>query len=65
MKQLGEIHPEYGFEKHMGYGTARHMSALHEHGVLDCHRRSFKPVMKVLLNDQNALDKDYPGAVKA
>lgn len=64
MKQLGEIHPEYGFEKHMGYGTARHMSALREHGVLDCHRRSFKPVMKVLLNDQNALDVELSGKSK-
>ena len=58
MKQLGEIHPEYGFEKHMGYGTVRHMSALREYGVLDCHRRSFKPVMKILLNSEKVLDAE-------
>ena len=64
MKQLGELHPEYGFEKHMGYGTAKHLSALREFGVLDCHRRSFKPVMKILLNDEEALEKELCGKSK-
>ena len=65
MRQLGEIHPNYGFEKHMGYGTVQHLSALQEFGVLDCHRRSFKPVMKVLLNDSEALERELSGKSKA
>ena len=36
--------PEYGFERHVGYGTAVHLAALKEHGVSELHRRSFKPV---------------------
>tara|TARA_B100000674_G_scaffold466436_1_gene450424 strand:+ start:3425 stop:4180 length:756 start_codon:yes stop_codon:yes gene_type:complete len=65
MRQLGELYPEYGFEKHMGYGTVRHMSALKRLGVLDCHRRSFKPVMKVLLNDRKALERELLSKSKA
>jgi len=33
--------PDYGFEKHKGYGTKLHMLAIKEHGMLDIHRRSF------------------------
>ena len=48
MEQLGEQHPEYGFEKHKGYGTRQHLQALQTHGPLACHRRSFAPVKKAL-----------------
>jgi len=33
--------PEYGFEKHKGYGTQKHMIAIKKLGMLDIHRRSF------------------------
>ena len=36
--------PHYGFAAHKGYGTAAHMTALHQHGPCDEHRRSFAPV---------------------
>jgi ribonuclease HII len=45
---LHQQHPEYGFDKHKGYPTKQHMQALAEHGVLDCHRRSYAPVRKAL-----------------
>jgi len=45
MADYGRIFPEYGFEKHNGYGTEFHMKALDEHGATPIHRRSFKPVM--------------------
>ena len=41
MKKLGEKHPEYGFEKHKGYGTKAHFEAIRKHGMLPFHRRSF------------------------
>lgn len=44
MLKLHERHPVYGFDVHKGYPTAAHLAALHEHGVSDVHRRSFKPV---------------------
>ena len=41
MKKLAEAHPEFGFEKHKGYGTAQHIKAIEQFGYLDCHRKSF------------------------
>lgn len=48
MKVLDALHPEYGFAKHKGYPTALHFEALELHGPLDEHRRSFKPVKRLL-----------------
>ncbi len=48
MIALDEIHPEYGFASHKGYGTARHMQALKEHGPIDAHRRSYAPVASAM-----------------
>ncbi len=44
MTRLAELHPEYGFEAHKGYGTRRHLEALRRHGPCAQHRRSFAPV---------------------
>jgi len=44
MVRLGERHPAYGFERHMGYGTAEHVAALERVGPCPAHRRSFAPV---------------------
>ncbi len=46
MESLGRRYPAYGFERHMGYGTAAHMAALELHGPCPIHRRSFAPVEK-------------------
>ncbi|MEA2077258.1 MAG: ribonuclease HII [Candidatus Marinimicrobia bacterium] len=44
MVRWSEIYPEYGFEKHKGYGTAQHMKALNEYYPTPIHRRYFAPV---------------------
>jgi ribonuclease HII len=36
--------PSYHFDKHVGYGTKLHRTALEKHGVCVLHRKSFKPV---------------------
>ena len=41
MYEYDRLHPEYGFASHKGYGTAAHIAAIKEHGMLDIHRRSF------------------------
>ena len=41
MIEYAQIFPEYGFEKHKGYGTAAHIQALKEYGPCPIHRRSF------------------------
>ncbi|MFO7542061.1 MAG: ribonuclease HII [Thiobacillus sp.] len=48
MRTLHNAHPAYGFDRHMGYGTAAHMAALQAHGACPQHRRSFAPVKRVL-----------------
>lgn len=44
MVALDAIHPEYGFAKHKGYGTAEHIAAIKKFGPIKEHRRSFAPV---------------------
>ncbi len=46
--ELHQRHPEYGFDRHKGYGTADHLAALRRHGPLPVHRRSFAPVAQAL-----------------
>ncbi|MBI5496920.1 MAG: ribonuclease HII [Deltaproteobacteria bacterium] len=41
-------HPQYGFDRHKGYGTADHLRALVAHGPCAHHRRSFEPVRTFL-----------------
>lgn len=48
MQDLHAIYPQYGFDRHMGYPTAVHLTALREHGVSPVHRRSYAPVAKLL-----------------
>lgn len=36
--------PQYGFDQHKGYPTAKHIAALQEHGPCKLHRKSYKPV---------------------
>lgn len=48
MEALDLAYPDYGFAKHKGYPTAAHMAALEKFGPLDTHRRSFKPVARLL-----------------
>ena len=41
MRQWDEIYPQYGFERHKGYGTAAHIAAIKEYGICPLHRLSF------------------------
>lgn len=41
MVGLAEQYPQYGFEKHKGYGTKAHMEAIRELGPCPEHRKTF------------------------
>ncbi len=41
MKQMAEIYPQYGFDKHKGYGTKAHYDAVEQYGLCEIHRKSF------------------------
>lgn len=47
--EMAEKYPEYGFEKHKGYGTAAHNEAILKYGPCSIHRRTF---LKKLLGDK-------------
>lgn len=42
-------HPDYGWDTNKGYGSAKHLAALREHGPTPLHRRSFAPVAQLML----------------
>lgn len=41
MREWDKVYPEYGFEKHKGYGTAKHIEAIKEYGLCPIHRKTF------------------------
>ncbi len=45
MRNLDLQYPEYGFARHVGYGTKEHFEALRKHGATEIHRKSFKGVL--------------------
>ena len=48
MEEQSLAYPDYGFDSHVGYGTAKHQQALKEYGVTPLHRRSFAPIAKIV-----------------
>lgn len=49
MRAAAEEFPQYGFDRHQGYGTKDHLAALRTHGPCRIHRRSFQPVAQLAL----------------
>ncbi len=47
MRQLSKRYPSYLFDCHFGYGTNDHKNAILKNGVLDLHRKSFKPIATI------------------
>ena len=43
-----ERYAQYGFEKHVGYGTKAHHQAILEYGLSDQHRCSFRPMSEIV-----------------
>lgn len=52
----GEIHPEYGFERHKGYPTKQHIEAVKKYGVLKDYRLTFEPI-KSIINGSDDYEK--------
>lgn len=48
MAKLAEQFPGYGWEKNAGYGVKLHQEGLAQHGVCPHHRKSFKPIKKIM-----------------
>jgi len=48
MIELHDSFPQYGFDRHKGYGTAAHLKALRQQGPCAFHRMSYGPVRDIL-----------------
>jgi ribonuclease HII len=44
MSEQALLYPEYGFNTHVGYGTALHLAMLQKCGTCSLHRLSFRPI---------------------
>ncbi len=42
MQSMSDFYPEYGFERHKGYGTNMHLGRIKKHGPCPIHRMSYK-----------------------
>lgn len=45
---LDKIYPNYGLASHKGYPTKLHLEAIKQYGITPLHRKSFKPVAKLI-----------------
>jgi len=48
IEKMDKDYPEYDLKNNKGYGTKKHIEALHKYGVTPHHRKSYSPVREVL-----------------
>jgi ribonuclease HII len=51
MIKMHKKYPQYNFESNKGYGTREHQEALKKYGVCEMHRRSYRPIQKIIGKD--------------
>lgn len=44
MSSYHQIWPQYGFDRHVGYGTSLHLRTIQQYGLCLIHRQSFRPI---------------------
>ena len=49
MHKLHKKFPQYNFKKNKGYPTKEHIAAIDKYGILECHRKSYKPIQQLTL----------------
>ncbi len=64
MYELDQKYPEYGFGKHVGYGTAAHQKALETFGLCPEHRRCFRPIAELAEKVGSAVGTPDPNSSK-
>ena len=50
MSILGNKYPHFGWKNNAGYGTKKHIDAIKEMGVTNCHRKTFEPIKSLIKN---------------
>lgn len=56
MEELDSKYPMYGFKNHKGYPTKKHVEMIEKYGILDTHRKTFRPI-KTMLEEENSCQK--------
>jgi len=51
MNKMAKKYPNYGFDRHVGYGTKLHMKNIQKYGLCPIHRKSFLPMKSILLEN--------------
>jgi len=51
MIKLAKKYPGYSWHKNFGYGTQDHLRGLKKYGVTKHHRKKFKPIHNILLDN--------------
>jgi ribonuclease HII len=54
LETFDALYPGYYFRKNKGYGTKRHIQAIHDAGICPVHRRSYEPVKSLVSSGGNA-----------
>jgi ribonuclease HII len=57
MEEQALVYPEYGFESHVGYGTARHRAAIEKYGITHLHRLSFAPLVRYQMSAEISIKR--------
>lgn len=51
LENLHKKFPQYGFDRHKGYGTQFHFEMIQKHGPCDIHRKSFEPIKSIIAQE--------------
>jgi ribonuclease HII len=49
MVEYHQLYPDFSFHIHKSYGTKQHLAEIQQFGVLDIHRKSFKPIKTLII----------------
>jgi len=67
MEEFDKTYPGYGFARHKGYGTGRHLSCLQKLGPSPIHRLYFAPVRNAIasqnftpLKERDVIQTEFP-----
>lgn len=63
MIRIAHRYPEYGFDRHVGYGTRDHQEALTRHGICSIHRQSYVPIRKIMSRTYAQRARNYYGII--
>ena len=48
MTDLAREYPQYEWDKNVGYGTRKHIDAIHTYGITPFHRKTFAPMKNMI-----------------